>query len=101
MSTAETRTRRTPGLVPVSETLRTAEQRPPERPAVPAPVPPARAPWAFWRLLASELGLTFRRPRNLVMLAVLASVPILLGVTLRLVSAGDEDGMGGIIAAAA
>ncbi|MEV0143533.1 MULTISPECIES: ABC transporter permease [unclassified Nonomuraea] len=124
MSTAETRPRRTPGLVPVSETLRTADRDSPEfAPAVteePAVAeastgsdaagggarddggPLARRAGAFWRLLGSELGLTFRRPRNLVMLAVLASVPIILGVALRLVADGMGDdgqggGMGGLI----
>lgn len=102
MSTAETRTRRTPGLVPVSETLLTTERHPagegaPQPPAWPEPV---RAPGAFWRLLGSELGLTFRRPRNLVMLAVLAVVPVLLGVGLR-IATGDDGDVGGIVAAAA
>jgi ABC-2 type transport system permease protein len=99
MSTAEsatsTATRRTPGLVPVSETMRTTERQAHE-PPVSAPEPSVRAAWAFWRLLGSELGLTFRRPRNLVMLAVLAVVPIVVGVALRVV-ASDDDGMGGLI----
>ncbi|WP_214317150.1 ABC transporter permease [Nonomuraea sediminis] len=103
MSTAETAhadvdTRRTPGLVPVVETLRTAERHPQE--GAVAPLPPARTPWAFWRLLGSELGLTFRRPRNLGILAVLACVPILFGVGLRL-AAGSDDRMGGLIGAVA
>ncbi|MEV0595842.1 ABC transporter permease [Nonomuraea cavernae] len=97
MSTAETRTRRTPGLVPVAETLRTTERRPPE--PSPRAVLPERAPWAFWRLLGSELGLTFRRPRNLWMLAVLAGVPVVMGVALRLVAADAE--MGGIVTSVA
>ncbi|MEO3867845.1 ABC transporter permease [Nonomuraea sp. B12E4] len=87
--------RRTPGLVPVTETLETTERHaPPEPPASPA-APPGRQPWAFWRLLGSELGLTFRRPRNLAMLAAIAAVPVIIGVTLRIV--GGQDGMGGII----
>ncbi|MEU6712240.1 ABC transporter permease [Nonomuraea sp. NPDC046802] len=109
MSTAETRTRagetspaqtgaarREPGLVPVAETLRSAERHPGE----PAPAPaasPARAAAALWRLLGSELGLTFRRPRNLAMLAVLAVVPVIIGVPLRLMSDGSDEGMGGFI----
>lgn len=101
MSTAETGTRRTPGLVPVAETLSTAAR--PQRRQEPAEVyvpEPARNPWAFWRLLGSELGLTFRRPRNLVMLTVLACVPVVIGVVLRVIGAEDDDGgMGGIIAA--
>jgi ABC-2 type transport system permease protein len=96
MSTAESteaRTRRTPGLVPVAETLSSAERRPAEPVA---PLPPVRRPWAFWRLLGSELELTFKRPRNLAMLAVVACVPVLVGITLRIV-AGDEE-MGGLVA---
>lgn len=99
MSTAEsatsTATRRTPGLVPVSETMRTTERQAPE-PSVSAPGPSGRAAWAFWRLLGSELGLTFRRPRNLVMLAVLAVVPIVVGIALRVVGSGDDE-MSGLI----
>ncbi|MEU8394801.1 ABC transporter permease [Nonomuraea sp. NPDC048892] len=127
MSTAEsatsTATRRTPGLVPVTETMRTTERteehaadRPattgssgPSRPSGPSgqasePVSgrasAARATWAFWRLLRSELGLTFRRPRNLAILAVLAVVPVVIGLALRLVG-GSDDGVGGIIQAVA
>ncbi|WP_431908135.1 ABC transporter permease [Nonomuraea jabiensis] len=86
--------RRTPGLVPVAESMRTTERRPPEPPA-PGPAPAAGRAWAFWRLLGSELGLTFRRPRNLTMLAVLGVVPVVIGVALRLVA--SEEGMGGIV----
>ncbi|GLW09318.1 ABC transporter permease [Microtetraspora sp. NBRC 13810] len=50
-----------------------------------------------WRLLGSEVGLTFRRPRNLVMLAVLALVPAVIGVVLRTVSAGGAEGDAGAI----
>ncbi|WP_052424261.1 ABC transporter permease [Nonomuraea candida] len=91
--------RRTPGLVPVTETMRTSERRAPEPPPAAAPEPPepaARAMGAFWRLLGSELGLTFRRPRNLVMLAVLAMVPVVVGVALRAFGSGDDD-MSGIV----
>lgn len=104
--------RRTPGLVPVTETLRSVERRPP----VPGEAGPGEAAGrragagagrrpgagagaAFLRLLGSELGLTFRRPRNQAMLGVLAVVPVVVGVALRLF-AGD-DGMGGVIAAVA
>ncbi|MFC4120353.1 ABC transporter permease [Nonomuraea zeae] len=99
-SAAETQERRTPGLVPVTETLRTAERRAhaAAEPVVPA-APPARTASSFWRLLGSELGLTFRRPRNLAMLGVVALVPVVLGVALRI--AGAEEGMGGIIQAVA
>ncbi|MFB9629926.1 ABC transporter permease [Nonomuraea helvata] len=87
--------RRTPGLVPVTETMRTTERRRPPEPPGAAPALTGRT-WPFWRLLGSELGLTFRRPRNLVMLAVLGVVPVVIGVALRIVS--SEEGMGGIIA---
>ncbi|WP_084959265.1 ABC transporter permease [Thermoactinospora rubra] len=54
---------------------------------------------AFARLLGSELGLTFRRPRNLVMLALLALVPVLIGVVVR--TFGSDGDAGGIVAATA
>ncbi|MEV4469655.1 ABC transporter permease subunit [Nonomuraea sp. NPDC049504] len=141
-STLGGRARRTPGLVPVTETLRTTERTGPNgageaseaaagtgataptgtastgtAPTGTAPTGSAgggastgtagrataatgaagagRAVGAFWRLLGSELGLTFRRPRNLVILAVLAVVPVVIGVTLRAV--GGDEGMGGIV----
>ncbi|MEV4801617.1 ABC transporter permease subunit [Nonomuraea sp. NPDC049421] len=132
-STLGGRARRTPGLVPVTETLRTTERTEPNgaseaseaaagtgatAPTGTAPTGSAgggastgtagraaaaagaagagRGVGAFWRLLGSELGLTFRRPRNLVILAVLAVVPVVIGVTLRVVGGGDED-IGGIV----
>ncbi|MFI0422801.1 ABC transporter permease [Spongiactinospora sp. 9N601] len=52
----------------------------------------ARAPrvgGGVWRLLGSELGLTFRRPRNLVMLAVLAAVPVVIGVVLAMLGTDE------------
>jgi ABC-2 type transport system permease protein len=51
-------------------------------------------PWL--RLLRSELGLVFGRKRNLVLLAVLAAVPVLLGLVLRLSSpqSGANGGAG-------
>jgi ABC-2 type transport system permease protein len=42
------------------------------------------------------MGLTFRRPRNLAMLAVLAAVPVLIGVALR-IAAGEGGGGWSII----
>ncbi|RVX40254.1 ABC-2 type transport system permease protein [Nonomuraea polychroma] len=104
MSTADTGTqtrelRRTPGLVPVKETMRTTERRAPESAEEIASSPaPARRTWAFWRLLGSELGLTFRRPRNLALLAVLGVVPIVLGIGLWIAAgSGGDDEMSGII----
>ncbi|MEV7006776.1 ABC transporter permease [Streptosporangium sp. NPDC051022] len=55
------------------------------------------APRALLRLLASEIGLTFRRPRNIAMLAVLAGVPVLLGVALRAFGGPDGDGPGSAV----
>ncbi|RBQ18861.1 ABC transporter permease [Spongiactinospora rosea] len=57
-----------------------------ERAAARAP----RAAGSVWRLLGSELGLTFRRPRNLAMLGVLAAVPVVIGVVLRTLGGDDE-----------
>jgi ABC-2 type transport system permease protein len=52
-------------------------------------------PAARWlRLLRSELGLTFLRRRNLVLLAVLAAVPVLLGLVLRFSSQPSGGGNG-------
>ncbi|GAA0403777.1 ABC transporter permease [Microbispora corallina] len=50
------------------------------------------------RLLASEIGLTFRRPRNLAMLGVLAAVPVLIGVAVRIASRGDGGSLIGQVA---
>ncbi|GGO23065.1 ABC transporter permease [Microbispora rosea subsp. aerata] len=44
------------------------------------------------RLLASEIALTFRRPRNLAMLGVLAIVPVVIGVAVRVASESDAGG---------
>ncbi len=63
----------------------------------PVGVPRARAvsaPRALLRLLGSEIGLTFRRPRNLAMLAVLAVIPVLIGVALRAFGDPGDDGDG-------
>jgi ABC-2 type transport system permease protein len=46
------------------------------------------------RLLRSELSLTFLRKRNLVLLAVLAAVPVLLGLVLRFSSQPAGGGNG-------
>jgi len=51
-------------------------------------------PWL--RMLRSELGLIFRRWRNLLLLAVLVGIPVLLGVALRVsVPRGGGGGGGG------
>jgi ABC-2 type transport system permease protein len=51
------------------------------------------APRVSTRFLRSELALVFRRRRNQALLAVLACVPVLIGVAVRL-SASDADGGG-------
>ncbi|MGV9329617.1 ABC transporter permease [Streptosporangium sandarakinum] len=50
---------------------------------------------AWLRLFGSELGMIFRRPRNLAVLAVLAAVPVLFGLALRLFTGVDGGGSGG------
>ena len=59
------------------------------RPAQPAASDGSLARPTVGRLLRSELGLVFRRRRNLVLLAVLALVPVLIGSVIRLSSSPD------------
>lgn len=62
----------------------------------PAPQPghPA-APVMHWiRFLRSELRLIFLRWRNLALLAVLAALPVLIGIALKLSTPGGGDGQG-------
>jgi len=62
----------------------------------PAPQPghPA-APVIHWiRFLRSELRLIFLRWRNLALLAVLAALPVLIGVALKLSAPGGDNGQG-------
>src|SRR5260370_19690683 len=67
---------------------------PGERPASLSPAGSAPAAGRAWlRFTRSELGLVFRRRRNLALLAVVAAVPVLIGVALRL--AGHPRGGGG------
>ncbi|MGW7198773.1 ABC transporter permease [Streptomyces chryseus] len=56
----------------------------------------ARGPGALWTLglLRSELNLTFRRWRTLVLLAVLAAVPVLIGIAVK-VETSDGSPVGG------
>jgi ABC-2 type transport system permease protein len=58
--------------------------------AVPAISAPRRPALGSARLLRSELGMVFRRRRNQVILAVLAAVPVLIAVAVR-VAAPPED----------
>ncbi|HKB29898.1 MAG TPA: ABC transporter permease [Streptosporangiaceae bacterium] len=65
-----------------------------EPPASLSPAGSAPAAGRAWlRFTRSELGLVFRRRRNLALLAVVAAVPVLIGVALRL--AGHPRGGGG------
>ena len=63
--------------------------------AVPAALSQPAAVARWLRLLRSELRLTFGRKRNLVLLAVLAAVPVLLGLVLRFSSGASNGGGGG------
>ncbi|WP_329220127.1 ABC transporter permease [Streptomyces sp. NBC_01485] len=73
-----------------------------ERPAGPSPAGPSRAStfpasrlWTFG-LLRSELLTTFRRWRTLALLAVLAAVPVLVGIAVKMETSGDSSaGPGG------
>ncbi|MDI3385827.1 ABC transporter permease subunit [Streptomyces sp. B-S-A8] len=56
--------------------------------------PPGARAAATLGLLRSELGLTFRRLRTLVLLGVLAAVPVLIGVVVR-IETGDGSPAGG------
>ncbi|MGW1952302.1 ABC transporter permease [Streptomyces sp. NPDC001920] len=60
------------------------------------PRPPTRGPSRLWTfgLLRSELLTTFRRWRTLALLAVLAGVPILVGIAVK-IETGDGGSMGG------
>lgn len=49
---------------------------------------------ASTRLLRSELGMVFRRRRNQVILAVLASVPVVIAVAVRLAAPPDDPAEG-------
>jgi ABC-2 type transport system permease protein len=72
----------------------------PTRGSEPAPVPAARRPsplWAFG-LLHSELVTTLRRWRTLALLGVLAAVPVLVGIAVKIQTRGggtaDHSGQG-------
>ncbi|MGK5500346.1 ABC transporter permease [Streptomyces sp. URMC 125] len=60
------------------------------------PGPPARRPGPLWSLglFRSELSVTFRRLRTLVLLAVLAGIPPLIGIAVR-AETGDGGTAGG------
>ncbi|MFJ4687305.1 ABC transporter permease [Streptomyces sp. NPDC088789] len=64
--------------------------------AVDGDVTLTRAPHPLWTLglLRSELGVTFRRWRTLALLGVLAAVPILVGIAVK-IETGDGSSPGG------
>ncbi|MEF3118884.1 ABC transporter permease [Streptomyces chrestomyceticus] len=55
-----------------------------------------RAPRPLWSLglLRNEIGTTFRRWRTLALLAVLAAVPVLIGVAVKIETGGEGGGQG-------
>jgi ABC-2 type transport system permease protein len=67
-----------------------------EAPTAPAATGAVRRPGPLWTLglFRSELVTTFRRWRTLALLAVLAAVPVLIGVALR-IETGDGSAAGG------
>jgi ABC-2 type transport system permease protein len=75
--------------------MSTADVAAPEPAGLPATAGQLRAVASWFRLLRSELRLTFARKRNLVLLAVLAAVPVLLGLVLRFSSGASNGGGGG------
>jgi ABC-2 type transport system permease protein len=64
---------------------------------VPAPAAPAaRNPARAWlRLFGAELRLVFRRRRNLLLLAVTAVFPVVIGIALRVAAPHPQGGNGG------
>jgi ABC-2 type transport system permease protein len=65
--------------------------------AVPAaPAAPAARPNPLWTLglFRSELAVTLRRWRTLALLGVLAAVPVLIGIAVRIETQGDGQGGG-------
>lgn len=56
----------------------------------------ARKPSALWSLglFRSELGITFRRWRTLALLGVLAAVPVLIGIAVKIETSGGEQAGG-------
>ena len=68
-----------------------------EAPPLPAPAAPAapRNPGRAWlRLFGAELRLVFRRRRNLLLLAVTAVFPVIIGIALRVAAPHPQGGNG-------
>jgi ABC-type transport system involved in multi-copper enzyme maturation permease subunit len=59
-----------------------------------APGRPPSVAVAFLRLLRSELGLLFLRWRNIALLGVLAVIPVIVGLALKLAGSGGGGGQG-------
>ena len=72
--------------------MSTADQAAVPAPAGHAPVPVARRGHPSGRFLASELGLIFRRRRNIAGLGVLAIVPILIAVSVKVTLNNEQAG---------
>ncbi|MFD3957188.1 MULTISPECIES: ABC transporter permease [Streptomyces] len=58
------------------------------------PLHNSRNPLRTLGLLRSEVGTTFRRHRTYALLAVLAAVPVLIGIAVRIETGGDGSGGG-------
>ena len=67
---------------------------PTEEATGPAPAEAARGPRPWWTLglLRSELLVTFRRWRTLALLGVLAAVPVLIGIAVKIETGGGSSG---------
>jgi ABC-2 type transport system permease protein len=73
--------------------MSTAETVAPAPSAARPPVQGGHGPVrSWWRLLRSELYLVFRRWRNLALLAVVAVLPAIMGIALRLAAPGGGGG---------
>jgi ABC-2 type transport system permease protein len=68
-----------------------------EAPALPGParVAPRNPARAWLRLFGAELRLVFRRRRNLLLLAVTAVFPVVIGIALRVAAPHPQGGNGG------
>lgn len=73
---------------------RAADERNPTRQVTPAALAGSALGSLRLRLLRSELGMVFRRRRNQVALAVLAAMPIIIAIAVRVSSGGGSDSSG-------